>query len=180
MKGAVPGNSPPDYLTITGNDLRGNNNTNLIRSSVGVNVIIANNFGDDSSPRSVTESISVITPGATNISWAVPASQTEFNGATRNRIRTDLTNANQMRLVVRIATAGLSGSKLRVQYSTDESTWNDISTSGDVSLTSTGTLAGSWITIPDAAKVDVYLRITGLSGDGATTPQFGIGTIQIR
>jgi len=180
MKGVVIGNSPPDYLTIMGNDLRGNNTTNLYRNNVGANVIIANNFGDDTSPRLIPESIPIITPGAANITWAVPASQTEFNAATRNRVRIDLTNANQMRIIIRVAAIGSAGAKLRVQYSTNESAWNDVSTSGDVLVDSTGLNSGAWVTIPDAAKVDAYLRITGLSGDGSTSAAFGMGTIQVR
>jgi hypothetical protein len=110
----------------------------------------------------------------------MPSAQTEFNAATRNRTLYDLTNVNQIRLVIRVIVVGATGSKLRLQYSTNESSWSDISTSGDVAVDAVATSAGSWVTIPDAAKSEVYLRITGLSGDGAASPQFGTGTVQLR
>ncbi len=181
MHGAVGGASSPDYLVITGNDVRSNLTTNIYRNNVGYNVLISNNLGDDSSPRLVTETFSMITPGATAITWtSMPSSQTEFNGATRNRIKVDLTGANQIRLVAKIIVVGATGSKLRLQYSTNESSWTDVSTSGDVACDAVATTAGSWVSIPDAAKTDIYLRISGLSGDGATSPQFGLATVQVR
>lgn len=181
MRGAVNGASAPDHLVIIGNDVRSNLTTNIYRNNIGSDVVIGNNLGDDSSPRSVVETIPVITPGATAITWtSMPSAQTEFNGATRNRVKVDLTGSNQIRLVVRITVVGATGSKLRLQYSTNESSWTDISTSGDVACDSVATTAGSWVSVPDAAKTDIWLRITGLSGDGATSPQFGMGTIQVR
>jgi hypothetical protein len=181
MKGAVVGATAPDFLTITGNDLRGNLTTNLYRHNVGTTVNISNNLGDDTSPRTLIGAIPLVTPGATAITWSsMPSAQTEFNAATRNRTLYDLTNVNQIRLVIRVIVVGATGSKLRLQYSTNESSWSDISTSGDVAVDAVATSAGSWVTIPDAAKSEVYLRITGLSGDGAASPQFGTGTVQLR
>ena len=61
----------------------------------------------------------------------------------------------------------LSGTKLRVQYSTDGSSWSNLesSTTADLALTSSGTppplSVGAWAQVVAGARTDVFLRLVG-------------------
>jgi hypothetical protein len=113
-----------------------------------------------------------------------PSTAQEWQNGTRNRVRVDLTNATQMRISVNVqATAGFAGSQLRVQYSTDLSTWNYVDgASGPAVATdvATTTVAGSWVNIVVGAKADVYLRVVSFGGDGIVDPSFGNVVVQVK
>lgn len=114
-----------------------------------------------------------------------PSALTEFtNSSFPSRTYTDLTNASQMRIVVSMTSvAGISGAQLRVQYSTDESSWAyvDAGTGPLVGIsTASTTTKGSWVTIDAGAKADVVLRIIGINGDGAADPSFRMVQVQVK
>jgi hypothetical protein len=116
------------------------------------------------------------------IEWTdQPAAVTEFLGATRNRVKIDLTNASTARLVVNVVTAGATGAKLAVQYSTDGSAWNylDGGTGPSVAVDATGVVASSAVNIVAGAKADVFLRLIGVSGNATADPAFGLIQLQI-
>lgn len=115
----------------------------------------------------------------------MPSAVTEFLGSTAGRIKYDLTPFSQARLVVRMAAvAGAAGSELRVQYSTDDSTYTnylDGSTGPSTVITTNNTtFAGAWVTIVAAARADVFLRVVGAGGDGVADPVFGTVVLQVR
>jgi len=115
--------------------------------------------------------------------WAnMPAALTELWGLNDSRLRYDLTDATEARLQVNVAGAGVSGSQLRIQYSTDQSTWNylDGGTGPASAVDAGGISISSWVTITAGAKSDVYLRVIGINGDGATAVQFGLIQLQVR
>lgn len=117
-------------------------------------------------------------------SWGnQPAAETEFLGATRHRIKMDLTNYTQARLIVNVATAGAATpAKIRAQYSTDETTWYylDNASEPSVNIDTTGTKVSNWIGLAAGAKADVFLRIVGIDGDGVADPQFGLISLQFK
>lgn len=100
------------------------------------------------------------------------------------RRKVDLTGAVQYRIVVTQATAGYAGSKLRLKYSKNNSTWLDIDTvayAGDLDVgTGTGVKTGTWVDIASDAKQDVWLQLFGHSGDGVVDPAFRQIQIQIK
>jgi hypothetical protein len=119
----------------------------------------------------------------TAATWtSMPAADTEIMGSTRQRVWSDLSNAVEARLTLRVATAGATGSTIRAQYSTDNgATWADLGTSVAIDVTGTNANAKSgWVALPGAAKTDVLIRLMGLGGDGATSPSFGVIALQVR
>lgn len=100
-----------------------------------------------------------------------------------SRILYDLTDAQQVRFQINVATVGAASAELRIQYSTDQSTWNYLD-SGNTGLgqniSTTGFKTSSWANIASGAKGDVYLRVVGINGDGALDPRFGLIQVQAR
>lgn len=120
--------------------------------------------------------------GAASLWSNMPAALTEFWGRSASRLQYDLTDATQARFMVNLDTAGVTSAKLRVQYSTDQVSWNylDGGTGPSVTLDSTGLKTTNWVNITALAKADVFLRVVGLDGDGAADPSFGVVELQIR
>jgi len=119
---------------------------------------------------------------ATGMPWsAMPSAHTlAFNSLGTIR-RVDLTNYTQCRLRVIQANAAASGAKLRLRYATSFGTtaagYSAIgsgATEVDVSLStsSSQSLASSWFDLESAAKADVWVACTGISGNGSTSPSF--------
>ncbi|HHT9120342.1 MAG TPA: hypothetical protein ACFYD3_07355 [Candidatus Hypogeohydataceae bacterium YC41] len=116
----------------------------------------------------------VASPNAT--SWnAMPAAETEIFGATNSRCRIDLTNYSQARLVARVFVNGAANAELRVQYSTDETTWAYLDGVGGpkISISGMGTIVSAWVNMVTGAKADVFIRVVGINGDGIANPSFG-------
>jgi hypothetical protein len=129
----------------------------------------------------IPENIPILAPPALMV-WAVPLLLTELSALTVNRVKADLSGAVQARLVARVAIAGLGGSELRAQYSTDESTWNylDGAAGPACSLTAIGTIASGWVTMAAGAVADVFLRIVGINGNGIAAASIGNIILQVR
>ena len=122
--------------------------------------------------------LTLFTDAAAKVWTNMPATLTEFIALAIHRSKLDLTGATQARLVVRQTVAGATNAKLKVQYSTDESTWVDICL---VAVgTGVATKAGAWTDIPAGAKADVFIRLTGIDGDGAADPAFGLIVLQVK
>ncbi|HKX72477.1 MAG TPA: hypothetical protein VJM32_00505 [Candidatus Saccharimonadales bacterium] len=118
----------------------------------------------------------------------MPAALTEIFTPTdvpvaSSRMQYDLTDAQQIRFQVSISTAGSASAEVRIQYSTDQATWNYLD-SGNTGLghnvSTTGLKVSSWSNIAAGAKGDVYLRVVGLNGDAVADPRFGIIQVQAR
>lgn len=117
---------------------------------------------------------------ASATAWSnMPAALTEFPVAGTLRLKADLTNASQSRLIVRVATAPAANAKIKVQYSADEAAWSDLCS---VTMPATGnkTNVGDWTDVPAGAKADTFLRLVGIDGDGVTDPTFGNITLQAK
>jgi hypothetical protein len=123
-----------------------------------------------------------ILAGNANLTWSnMPNTLTELPVAPRYRTRVDLSNVTQARITVVVMVAGAATARLAVQYSTDQVTWNylDGFSGPFVNINTTGLQVSSWVNISSGARGDVYLRIVGLNGNGAS-PQFGLITVQFR
>jgi hypothetical protein len=121
----------------------------------------------------------------TGMAWsAMPSAHTfAFGSAAFGCVRRlDLTSFTQVRLRVVQANAAASGAKIRIRYATSgPGTLSNYAAMGasatevDVSL-ATGAgptfLESSWINLTASAIADVYVAITGISGNGSTSPSF--------
>lgn len=119
-----------------------------------------------------------------NERWSgMPEALTEFLGSPYYfRTKVNLTHCLYARIVVRVTTAGAETSKIRLQYSTDESTWYylDNLNGPTVAIDATGTIVSNYVTMHTNAKADVFLRLIGLDGDGGSTPYFGMIVAQFK
>ena len=114
-----------------------------------------------------------------------PSSLTELLGTTTNRTKYDLTNVTQARIVVNLsAVSASSGAELRVQYSTDQSTWNYLDggtgPSVNVGSGSAGLKVSSFVNLVVGAKADVYLRVVGVANNSSGDPAFTRVEAQIK
>ncbi len=126
--------------------------------------------------------------GGVHLWSGMPTALTEFGppqttGISFRRV-VDLTDVTQARISLRLVTRSASAlsPELRVQYPTDESTWNYLDHSAGPSVglggTSGTTYAGSWANLNASAKADVILRVVGINGAG-TSPHFAF-SVQAR
>ena len=99
--------------------------------------------------------------GATGYSWFELSTTGRFN-----RIR--------LNCYVSTLSASVNTPIIFLQYSTDTTTWTTIgsgSGSDVISLSSTGTKATNWITLPSGAVgTDIYFRVAMQGGDAAADP----------
>jgi hypothetical protein len=120
--------------------------------------------------------------GAEVILTQIPAAVTEYDSGSRMKV--DLSIFTQARVAVRINSCSNAATQLRVQYSSDgEQTWNylDGATGAALALgTSTGSLAGSWISLAGGAKADVVLRWITAGGNDVTGAKIGSIALQVK
>lgn len=122
----------------------------------------------------VPENITLLAAPAT---WTnQPAADTELPGTYRSKA--DLTFADEVRVVVSLAVGGAAGATVRLQYSTNQTQWADLTPS--VSITASGAAASAWAAVPAGAKTDVFLRVLGAGGNAVVDPQFRNVQLQVR
>jgi polyphosphate kinase 2 (PPK2 family) len=109
----------------------------------------------------------------------MPAALTEFRGVLNTRTRLDLTTATQSRVIARVGAAPAANAKIKIQYSTDDSTWYDLC-SVTMPATANLTNVGPWTNVPADAKADVFLRVVGIDGNGTADPTFGLITLGVK
>lgn len=138
-------------------------------------------FGFDVMTNSTKLTWTVISDTA-GVTWlAQPAATTELLGLTQFRTKLDLSGYDEVRLNAIVATVGLSGSTLSVQYAEDCSSWADISaTNPTVALDATSMKTSVWQKLAANAKDDVCLRIVGTGGNGILNPVFNSLNVQLR
>jgi len=119
-------------------------------------------------------------PGALLTGWTnQPAALTELFGFSRNRSKVDMTAATQARLVSNVAVAGGAAALLKIQYSTDQTTWTDLP-GASIAINTTGLQVSAFTAVPAGAKQDVFLRVVGLNGNGSADPAFGVTSLQYK
>ena len=98
------------------------------------------------------------------------------------RIKADLTNCNQARLVTYVDQTGSNTSFIGTQYSTDQNNWNflDGLSGTTASLSTHGIVSSSWINISGTAQQDIFIRWVAGSGSGTESPTLGTISIQVR
>lgn len=109
--------------------------------------------------------------------WAIPNVTTELGGVTTYRQRVDLSNKTSARFSARIV-AALASASLKIQYSTDESSWSDLTNTIDTS--DARTAVADWLSIAEPARADVILRAVGSGGNGILTVTLGLVAVQVR
>jgi hypothetical protein len=115
------------------------------------------------------------TTAAANWVWTnMPLAATILYGASTHSYsrRMDLTYANQVRLSIDVATGGVSGAKLYLRYSTDNSSFTDMTSASCTFGTGTGVFTSGWVNLDSGAKADVWVQVWGSGGDGAADPRF--------
>jgi hypothetical protein len=118
-----------------------------------------------------------------NPSWAnQPAALTELFGTTTGRLKADLTASTQVRLLSNVEQVGAATAAFRVQYSTDQASWNYLDGSGgpSVSINTTGLKVSGWVSLAAGAKADVFLRAVGINGDATADPGFSSVILQVK
>jgi hypothetical protein len=107
----------------------------------------------------------------------------------RLRTKVDLSRVTECRLVAACSEVGASGFKLRVQFSTDESTWQFLGSDAAgiapfVTLDTLNTRVSPWTNINYAANHGVadgvFLRLATQDGDGANTADLGAVSVEFR
>lgn len=101
-----------------------------------------------------------------------PLADTELP-ATHYRQKVDLTGYTQFRVTGRVATVGAAASDLRVQYSTDDSSFANLDGSGgpEIAINTLGQKDTGWVSLAAGAIGDNrWLRVMGKDGDGAADP----------
>jgi hypothetical protein len=138
-----------------------------------------------------TYSLSFIGGGTSSITLTGQANAEQFvaNNA-RNQSRYDATYFREVRIVnyVGVASASANNPRLYPQYSTDGSAWVSVGAatiaSGDAVSMFTGTATsvqvGNWISIPSAARADVWWRPAQNGGDGSANPAIAMLQLQFR
>jgi hypothetical protein len=88
--------------------------------------------------------------------------------ANSGRLIVRIANANEVRAVCHVATAGVTGD-LKAQYSTDGTTFVDLTTLID--LSTTGLKGSAWQAVPAGALGDlIYIRMVAVGGNGTEDP----------
>lgn len=122
--------------------------------------------------------ITLSTNVAANTWASMPAAATEFGNTNRSRQRVLLTNAVDARLTIAVSTAGNTTAVIYVEYSTDQTTWVAMGLSQAVNVI--GAFATAFVTVPVAARGDVWLRLAGSGGNGTLSPVFGAIGVGVR
>ena len=128
----------------------------------------------------------------TSTTWnAMPSALTFFNGAGRNQISVDLTDAKRVRFSVGTGATGFAGAKLVVRYRTfaagydpTPANWNvlgasstEVETLCDTVLTFT---TSGYINIEPSAKTTVLIGLFGKGGNAVANPTFMNATIDVE
>lgn len=118
------------------------------------------------------------------VTWTnMPAALTEFAGLASTRVRGgDWTRFTQIRISCLVFTAGTAGAVLYMQYSTDNSSWNTLTTNQlSIATGSSAIPMTAWEAIPTGAQIDApYLRWVGSGGDAAADPILGQLTFYLK
>lgn len=128
-----------------------------------------------------------VSGGSVTLTSAPAAEQILANGGRRYIHKIDLQDAYQVRLTCAVATAGFTGTNIRVRYGTlnNTVTLTDYVIMGSTEVTApidvTGIADSGWIDLVAGAKnPDRYLIITSIGGNGTVSPVVGETVLQIR
>lgn len=186
VNGGLAGLSGLRFTQLNSSSTAGGSNGKVLTVDANGDIILVND-----ATSTTTNSITLNgTNGNGNASrWTnMPAALTEiFANVTgvnspSSRVQYDLTNASEARFMVNVNTVGAATSQLRLQYSTDQISWNylDGGTGYALGVNTQGLKVSSWGAITAGALGDVYLRIVGINGDELADPEFGLIQLQVR
>ena len=92
----------------------------------------------------------------------------------------DLTEYTQYRFFFSKQVAGSNASNLLIQYSFDNSTWESVPFAVLEVGTGVGIRDSGWTSIVVAARTFIYIRLTGIGGNGIADPRFSPPIILFR
>ena len=129
-----------------------------------------------------------INPFAGQGSWSnMTTAESEFpGGSTEGRMVFDLSGYQYCRVSTSMLSGltGAPGAFMYPQYSTDFSAWSSLSAGGGSApscrLDVVGSTAGSWVPMAAGARREVWIRIMGVSGDGAMDPLPGNISLELK
>lgn len=103
------------------------------------------------------------------------AGPTESNAADRHVI--DLTGAVSCRIQAHVTTAGSGTGLLKLQYSSDGSSWADLTNT--VALATTGLKQSTALALPGGAAGLRVVRVVAVSGNGTEDPVVGAVALRV-
>lgn len=135
-------------------------------------------------------SLTFLSTPQTAQTWTdMPVTEAEIFAATSTtvtvaRTKLDMTRGESFRLVARQLVAGATGANLRLQCSSDQTTWTNADTGSagtiDIGVLGTQPRVGNWANLATACKGDVFWRLVGLSGNAVADPSFRELAAQFR
>lgn len=110
----------------------------------------------------------------------IPVAVQEYNNNSGDRSKMEFTGFVECRIMIRVFTAAAGGANVRFQYSTDESSWSDLT--GNAILTSTGNASSAWAAIPAGALTggDVWVRVVTSDGNATDDPLTAMLALHLR
>lgn len=115
----------------------------------------------------------------TSFVWTnMPVADTELVGNTSARFKADLTGYTEYRWMVNVTVAGVTGADLRIQYSTDDNVYADLSS--EIDIGTLGRKITGWASLPAGARGDVWLRVMGKQGNATADPALSQLRLQVR
>lgn len=149
---------------------------------LGANTRLFGNSINGGSINSTFVEIPITLHGRETTVGSIPAGIQEIGGVISFRAKYDLANFVQAKVSASVRTAGNSGSHLRIEYSTDQSSWNSLGagTAPQCLLDATGLQESAWSDIAAAAKADVYIRCVTVDGNGSASPVIGTVIVTLR
>lgn len=124
--------------------------------------------------------VSMLADGANLVLTNQANAEQGLGNSSRNAIRLQTNGYTEARLtaVVMVTSASANNPRIYFQYSTDGTNW--IGTAPIISLTGTGAKETAWVSLPEGAIGNIYIRVAQNGGDGAADPAVGNITIQFR
>lgn len=118
------------------------------------------------------------TVGAGQFQWTnLGAGPTDMS--VPSRAVCDLSKVTQVRMVCIVIGAGVTGDA-KLQYSTDDATWSDLTTNL-IDLSSTGVKGSTWENIPGGAQADlIAVRCVAVNGNTTEDPSVKAVALQVR
>lgn len=128
-----------------------------------------------------------INPFPGQVAWGnMTTAEQEIAGSTELRTVHDFSGYQYCRVSTAMTSGatGAPGAFIYPQYSTDFSAWSSLSLAGGSApscrIDTVGSTAGPWVPLASGAKTEVWLRIMGVSGDGAMDPFIGNVVLELK
>lgn len=106
-----------------------------------------------------------------------------YTGGNTFEMPTDLTNATQARIFVRVITVGHTTAELRAQFATTfggSYGYLDAAAGPAANISATGGALSAWVTLDASVKADGFIRVISINGNGIADPVLAEIAVQVR